>query len=156
MMNNKSKHINEVEITLLIERYFEGQTTVSEEALLRRYFQQGQIADNLLIYKPLFAALADLREMPEEAHPYSRIKVKEAHNGLFWKIVVATSGIAAALLIGFFTFFYEQQNKNYVMIDGQKYTDKTLIMHNFEQSLDNVKIDMNDMLSELQTLDIEP
>lgn len=154
-MNNKSKHINEKEITLLVERYFEGQTTVGEEALLRCYFQQEQIADNLLIYRPLFKAFADLREMSEEAYPHSRVRVKLAHNGLLWKIAVATSGIAATLLIGFFTFFHEPPIKNYVMIDGQKYTDKTLIMHNFEQSLDNVKIDMNDMLSELQTLEIE-
>jgi hypothetical protein len=182
MMNNKRKHIDNQEITLLIERYFEGLTTTDEEALLQHYFQQEPIDDDLLIYKPLFAAWADLREMPEEliltASNLTERDTKDDASGAKnllkmnalrssqkqfaffavnkWKIVSMASGVAAILVIGFFTLFYESPTVNYVMIDGQKYTDKTLIMHNFEQSLDNVKIDMNDMLSEFQTLDIEP
>ncbi|MDR1113078.1 MAG: hypothetical protein LBL18_04880 [Bacteroidales bacterium] len=143
------------EITLLIERYFEGLTTTAEETQLRHYFQQAQIADNLLIYKPLFVALSDLREMPQPLIHLPKT-AKKNHFTSRLKIVSIASGFAAALIIGFFALFYESTTANYVMIDGRKYTDKTLIMHNFEQSLDNVKIDMNDMLSEFQTLDIEP
>jgi hypothetical protein len=177
MMKNKSKHIDNRKITLLIESYFEGLTTSTEEALLRHYFQQDQIADNLLIYKPLFVEWYDLREMSHRYSCFRRdpfvksqtvgifqnpnkvqnfVRIRLTYKTLTWKIISAAGGIAAVLFICFFSLFHESDAKTYVMIDGQKYSDKTLIMHNFEQSLDNVKIDMNDMLSELQTLDIEP
>lgn len=154
-MNNKRKYIDNQKIALLIENYFEGLTTTAEEAQLRHYFQQAQISDNLLIYKPLFVALSDLHEMPQPITCLPETAKKNRFTSRL-KIMSIASGFAAALIIGFFALFHESPTANYVMIDGQKYTDKTLIMHNFEQSLDNVKIDMNDMLSEFQTLDIEP
>jgi hypothetical protein len=155
MMNNKRKHIDNQKIMLLIERYFEGLTTTADEIRLRHYFQQTQIADNLLIYKPLFVTLSELHEMPQSLVRLPET-TKKNRLPLILKIVSIASGVAATLIVGFFALFYEPPATNYVMIDGQKYTDKILIMHNFEQSLDNVKIDMNDMLSEFQTLDIEP
>ena len=38
----------------LIEKYFEGETSVEEEARLRAYFNDGEVAEELKIYQPLF------------------------------------------------------------------------------------------------------
>lgn len=42
-------HINN-----LIEKYFEGNTSLAEEKALQKYFSQDNIAPELLAYKPLF------------------------------------------------------------------------------------------------------
>lgn len=40
--------------TLLLERYFEGKTSLQEEQALRDYFRQENVADHLTGYAPLF------------------------------------------------------------------------------------------------------
>ncbi len=47
----------------LIEKYFEGETTLQEEAQLRDYFSSGQeVAEDLREFQPLFQHLASQRE----------------------------------------------------------------------------------------------
>ena len=38
----------------LIEKYFEGETSLEEEASLREYFQQETVEESLQMYRPLF------------------------------------------------------------------------------------------------------
>lgn len=49
MKNMESKIIEE-----LLEKYFEGETSLEEENRLKNYFTEGEIAENLKAYKPLF------------------------------------------------------------------------------------------------------
>lgn len=46
----------------LIEKYFEGETTLEEEALLRNYFNSGQVDEALKEYQPMFQFFASERE----------------------------------------------------------------------------------------------
>ena len=41
-------------INKLIEKYFNGETSLSEEASLRKYFNSGNVANDLKQYEPLF------------------------------------------------------------------------------------------------------
>ena len=45
-------------ITLLVARYFEGETSVADEVELKKYFTSSEIAPDLVQYKPLFQYLA--------------------------------------------------------------------------------------------------
>lgn len=38
----------------LIEKYFDGETSLQEEAELRRYFNSGEVDESLKMYQPLF------------------------------------------------------------------------------------------------------
>lgn len=49
-------------IPALLERYFEGNTTLEEEAQLRAYFQQEDIPAALAPYRPLFQYFAEAKE----------------------------------------------------------------------------------------------
>jgi hypothetical protein len=40
---------------LLLNKYFEGETSSAEELQLRQYFRSGKVADEHKAYKPLFA-----------------------------------------------------------------------------------------------------
>lgn len=48
-------------IESLLEAYFEGNTSLSEEAQLRAYFKQGPVAAHLQQYEPLFKGLEKAR-----------------------------------------------------------------------------------------------
>jgi hypothetical protein len=62
-------------IEALLEAYFEGNTSLAEEALLRDYFKNNEVAAGLKQYQPLFAGLEMARkevslrdiEIPEKA-----------------------------------------------------------------------------------------
>ncbi len=43
----------------LIEKYFEGETSLEEEARLRAYFNDGEVAEELKVYQPLFEHFSD-------------------------------------------------------------------------------------------------
>ncbi len=55
-------------IELLIEKYFQGETSIAEENELRTYFSSLNVAQHLEQYKPLFGYLslaADQKFTPE-------------------------------------------------------------------------------------------
>jgi len=112
-----------------LERYFEGQTSVEEEAMLRRFFASGDVPENLKMYKPLFAYFDDEIKVMEVAKGKERsIFSKVRYSGLLW---LSGAAACAAILIG--TFFFEPQSKkcsgegDYVIINGRCYTDAKTI-----------------------------
>lgn len=55
------------EIKILIDKYFDAETSLAEERQLKAYFsRQGEMHPSLLPYKPLFSHLAEAKtEVPE-------------------------------------------------------------------------------------------
>ena len=49
-------------IEQLLEKYFEGETTLAEEKVLKKYFVEGDVAPHLESYTPLFNAFAEAKE----------------------------------------------------------------------------------------------
>ena len=141
-----------MEIEQILEQYFEGLTTAEEETLLRRFFTSGDVPENLMVYKPLFV------------HFDSEIKKLKANRPNSSKtFILWISGVAAcaALFAGLFFLASQQKqcpvNGNYVMIDGQCYTDeatiRSTVMNTFlkilevdEFSTDNQPADAIDMI----------
>ena len=86
-------------IESLLEAYFEGNTSLSEEAQLRAYFKKGSVAAHLKQYQPLFQGLEKARgevsqreiSLPQK----SGLKIKS-----LWY------GIAASAVIGLFVANY--------------------------------------------------
>ena len=81
----------------LIERYFEGETSLKEEMALEAYFSKANIDHSLAQYAPYFKTILQQRNerssknfMPNYASKFSR-----------WKVV---SAIAASFVVGFFVF----------------------------------------------------
>jgi hypothetical protein len=86
-------------ITLLVTKYFEGETTLAEEKVLKEYFSSTDIASNLVQYQPLFAYLSNtskqefVQKMP---------LVKSNNNPIKWLSIAAS--VVVLLGIGFYTF----------------------------------------------------
>lgn len=73
-------------IEQLIERYFEGETTLAEEQQLKKYFSQNEIAEHLKVYQPMFEHFLESKKetMPKDiAEPKSKRSYK-------WFAIAAT------------------------------------------------------------------
>ncbi len=89
-------------IETLLEIYFEGNTTLEQEKMLREYFSSRVVADHLESHKPLFAAFSEAK-LETSQREISLSKKQRTSN--FWKY-----GIAAmfTLIIGVTAFFLSQ------------------------------------------------
>ena len=92
-------------IEQLLEKYFEGETTIAEEIQLKQYFSTEQVAAHLEHYKPLFGYLTAEKE--EKFTPTLSLKTKK-------RFPVARIAIAASLIffVGIITFINYQPNNH--------------------------------------------
>ena len=122
----------------LLEKYFEGQTSSEEEAVIRRFFVSDDIPENLAIYKPLFAYfdeeikktdVANDNNIQSENKNGRRIENDKKLAPKNRRYILWLSGAAACAAILTGIFFNESQSKrcpgegDYVIIDGRCYTD---------------------------------
>ena len=129
----------------LLEKYFEGKTSLKEEKLLRKYFLRDDIPEHLRVYKPIFGFFS-------EEHQLKKLKNKKfvVRNKVMTVRIFA--GIAASLLL-FFTFNYflvpkqSIQRESMVYIDGVKYTELDIINSKALNALENISDTGNDMIT---------
>ena len=108
-------------IEILLEKYFEAETSIAEEQELKNYFNSSDVAPLLEQYKPLFAYAVQAKQEQFSFVPFSfqprvpatiplnTIKRKSA----FWFSVAAS--VIILLGIGLFTFnhYNQQKSKDY-------------------------------------------
>ncbi|MFZ4680227.1 MAG: hypothetical protein ACOYLP_08680 [Flavobacterium sp.] len=105
-------------IEILLEKYFEAETSIAEEKELKDYFTSSDVAPSLEKYKPLFgfavhskqeqfsSAPFDFQHRHSATIPLSNIKRKSA----VWLLVAAS--VLVLLGLGLFTFNYYNQQKS--------------------------------------------
>jgi hypothetical protein len=102
--------MNTKEIKSLIEKYFEGETSLTEELLLREYFRSGEVPEELAGYKPVFTFFEQEKEQELMNPDFDRALVEKL-SGAEGKVVtllprrtrtfyIASLAAAAVLLIG--------------------------------------------------------
>lgn len=106
------------DIDLLLEKYFEGQTTLEEESILRNYFRQSEIEDRYKVYAPMFNYFsAERKEVAVE-------KKKKKIPFYVWISVAAS----ILLIIGIRSFnsvsVGNDMGGTFVYVDGKKVTDQ--------------------------------
>ena len=127
-----------MKIDELLDKYFEGETSCEEERELRRFFTEEEVPEHLQTYRPLFAYLnreATSMAEPTEEKSVTTESAKEvpAQRKPFrlYRTFYAVSGIAAGLLlllgVAKIIFPLSGVPENYVVIDGQRYTDEKLV-----------------------------
>jgi hypothetical protein len=145
-------------IEILIEKYFEGGTSLEEEQMLRDYFQGEDVLPEREMYKPMFRYFTYEREVAsKKCHParlLSRVETK--------RILLRWGSIAAAacllLIIGLRLFVntggaWAETSQAYV--DGKKYTDMELIRTETLRSMENLSEGSEDAYSsQIEALEI--
>jgi uncharacterized protein HemX len=93
----------------IIEKYFQGETTIAEENLLKRYFSASDIAPHLASYKPFFNYFSQAKE-EKSKRVLENLTATDKEVTIHDKKPVFTwLSIAASVLVvlGVGTYFYQ-------------------------------------------------
>jgi len=119
--------MDEQKIHELLQRYFDGATSLDEERRLQRYFSGGDISDSLKVYLPMFTFFTEERAVePPKPKAVTRIRLS----------LSILTGIAASIAILFLVGVPKMQSDNYVyFVDGQRIYDKAAAIESAEDKL---------------------
>lgn len=87
-------------IEILIEKYFEGETSIAEEKELKAYFSSSNVAQHLEQYKPVFGYFSQAKQ--EQFTATIPLKSGRKQKRLAWLSVAAS--VVVMLGIGFFAY----------------------------------------------------
>ncbi len=91
-------------IEILLEKYFEGETSIAEENELKAYFSSADVAQHLEHYKAMFGYFSSAKEQKfEQQVPLKSKKIQVA-----WLSVAAS----VVILLGMFTFYNRNINQS--------------------------------------------
>lgn len=91
-------------IEILLEKYFQGTTSISEENELRSYFSSSDVAQHLESYRPLFSYFSQAKE-----HEYSKqIPLQSKKRAVAWLSVAAS----VVVLLGIGSYLYWNTNQS--------------------------------------------
>lgn len=100
--------MNHTQITELLDRYWEGETTLVEERLLRNYFTSGKIDDRFRDVAPLFMALQqEVLQVKAPHHLGTAIEPAPLRVTGFtvWKKYMAAAVLTGVIAIGGWMYF---------------------------------------------------
>lgn len=97
-------------IKYTLQKFFDGETCLDDERLLREYFGGNDVDEELLPYRDLFVGLDELsvsenRLSPDDLMDFIMEAEHQAKNK-YRRLWQAVSGIAAALILAFMLFNY--------------------------------------------------
>lgn len=136
------------DIDKILERYFEGESTLEEEQILRNYFGQPEIEERHKIYAPIFQFFITESSENSESDTKETIGKRQRFNIRPWISIAASIAIIVGLYI-IFSPQIENPNKSIVYINGNKTTDINIINDEALNSIDNVT-DMDESIVESQ------
>lgn len=82
----------------ILEKYFQGETSIAEEKELKDYFSSPNVAQHLEQYKPLFGYFSQVKEQKST----QEIPLKTNKRNVAWLSIAAS----VVVLLGVGTYFY--------------------------------------------------
>src|SRR5688572_3684214 len=82
----------------ILEKYFQGETTIAEENQLKEYFSSSNVAQHLEQYKPMFGYFSQVKQQKS----MQNIPLKTKKRNVAWLSIAAS--VVVLLSIG--TYFY--------------------------------------------------
>jgi hypothetical protein len=95
----------------ILEKYFQGETTIAEENELKEYFSSSNVAQHLEQYKPMFGYFSQVKQQKSAqvleslAGTAKTIPLQTKKRNVAWLSVAAS----AVVLLGIGTFYYVSQ-----------------------------------------------
>ena len=138
--------MNEQKIQELLQRYFDGATSLDEERELQRYFAGDHIPGPLKAYRPLFAYFAEERAVQP---PKPKAVVRNIRLGLS-----ILTGVAASIAILFLVGLPQKQPDMYVYyVDGQRVYNEAAALESAEDKLQLLAASMQKAQNGMAALD---
>lgn len=145
------RHNMTADIERLIERFFDGDTTLDEERQLYRFFARGEVPAELEKYREMFADFGSLdTQAPvlgtQTSAPVGQKPTVSPRRRLLWR---AVAGIAAAVLIIAGAVIYAGLHEermlarayegSYMIVNGQRIDDLRAIKGNIQTVLSDAE-----------------
>ncbi len=127
------------EIDLLLERYFEGETTAAEEKMLRHLLSQGDPEGDQKNYIPFFRYLENASEALTVLNEIRDEPVASIRQRFPIRKYGAIAAVAASLLVALLLLPLDKQPSNYVWVDGKRITDPQVVREYAELSFGEVQ-----------------
>jgi len=82
----------------ILEKYFQGETSIAEENQLKEYFSSSNVAQHLEQYKPIFGYFSQVKEQKST----QEIPLKAKKRNVAWLSIAAS----VVVLLGIGTYFF--------------------------------------------------
>ncbi|WP_433833290.1 hypothetical protein [Flavobacterium anhuiense] len=95
----------------IIEKYFQGETSIAEENQLKEYFSSPNVAQHLEQYKPMFGYFSQAKEQKSTYE----IPLQSKKRNVAWLSIAAS----AVLLLGIGTYFFVSEKNDTAVVASQ-------------------------------------
>jgi len=138
-------------ITELLEKYFQGETTLVEENELKNYFGSGKVSSENEPYQALFSVLE--QELLEKAKsPLKKVLPKQQTVKRIWIRTFAYSGIAAAILLAVW-IQRPLPTENYAIVSGRRIEDADYAQKYAEKKLNKVNLMLKNSMRPMRSME---
>ncbi len=116
-------------IEIVLEKYFRGETNITEEKVLKEYFFSSNVAQHLAQYKPIFGYFT----LDKDQKNNKKIRLKTKRRNFTWLSIAASVVILLGIgTVGYFNYDNTNQDKTLGTYDNPelafKETQKALSM----------------------------
>lgn len=124
----------------LIEKYYEGETSVAEEKLIHRFLSQKNLPEQFETEKAIFGYFES--EKPKK-------KVYRLPTQLRW---IASAAAVAVIAIFSLVFVHQSNASSYAYIDGVKTTNKQIIKNLAQSTVQGLVAENNELETSLENI----
>lgn len=128
------KEHDEHEMERLVDRFFNGETTLDEEKTLYRYFAQSSLPPHLERYRKLFADFSVMSGVPAVE--------RKSVSKVLWRAVAGVAAVVAVIIcVSVYADMRERRllakvySGSYVIVDGQRIDDLIEIKDEIQTAL---------------------
>ncbi|KAF2326149.1 MAG: hypothetical protein REI96_07555 [Flavobacterium nitrogenifigens] len=95
----------------ILEKYFQGETSIAEENQLKEYFSSSNVAQHLEQYKPMFGYFSQAKEQKSTYE----IPLQTKKRNVAWLSIAAS----AVVLLGIGTYFFVSEKNDTTAVASQ-------------------------------------
>ncbi|KAF2081369.1 hypothetical protein [Flavobacterium sharifuzzamanii] len=95
----------------ILEKYFQGETSIAEENQLKEYFSSSNVAQHLEQYKPMFGYFSQAKEQKSTYE----IPLQTKKQNVAWLSIAAS----AVILLGIGTYFFVSEKNDTTAVASQ-------------------------------------
>ena len=136
----------------LLEKYFRGETSLSEEKELKHYFSTGNLVPEHELYRPLFGVF-ELELNDTAITPLIKVIPKQRKIKHIWIKTFAYTGIAATLLLLLWVQL-PRTSENYAVINGTRIDNQEYVQRYAQKKMNYVNEILKDGLRPMQRLNV--
>lgn len=141
---------NTLRIRTLLDRFFDGETSLTEEQELYDYFRQdiAALPEDLV---PLREMFLDLAAVPYEDVAAARSKQTVNHRWYHWAAAVVLLLVVGATVL--FTRSHQTDDECVAIVYGERTTDRTVVLTEMQKTMAAVSVDGSDIVeSQLKSM----